>query len=425
MIKRKKCATWVVAICIALAGLAATVCAETKMDRSFYFGKGSLPKGFVRVTPQQEYSTGTGHGWMQNLPQVFAVDLPEGNYSVTVGYESPAAAAASTVKAEARRLMLQQQEKVEGKIRRFSVNLRRPEIVDDGAVRLNEREKYPESGEWDERLTLEFLPGTDGVIGVMIESAPGIKTLYVAGDSTVTNQRNEPWCGWGQMLPCFFGPEVAVANHAESGRALYSFRYEKRLGKILSTIQPGDYLFIQFGHNDQKNKKENAGPFTTYKADLEDFIARAREKKARPVLVTPMERRRWSGGRPGETLTDYAAAVKQVGREQQVTVIDLHAMSLKFYAALGREGSKQAFVHYPANSYPGQGKQLKDDTHHNPYGAYELARCMVEGIRAELPELAADLRPGIGVFDPEHPDDPAQFVIPASLAAGAEKPEGN
>ena len=96
-----------------------------------------------------------------------------------------------------------------------------------------------------------------------------------------------------------------------------------------------------------------------------------------------MERRRWNpDGKPEPTLADFAEAVKQVGKEDNVPVIDLNAMSLKFYEALGPEGSKKAFVHYPAGSFPGQTVALKDDTHHNVYGGYELAKCIVEGIKA-------------------------------------------
>lgn len=410
---------------LAGAALASVVCAETQTQQLFYFGSGALPDGYARVPAGKQYTEGTGYGWMTNQSNVFAVDLPEGNYTVSVAYESPKAAAATTVKAEARRLVLQKQEHAEGKVRQFTVNLRRPEIAGGGSVHLNDREKYPESGEWDTRLTLEFLPGCEGVEGVVIKAAPEAVTVYIAGDSTVATQRREPWCGWGQMLPRFFGPAVAVANHAESGRALFSFRSEKRLEKILSTIKTGDYLLIQFGHNDQKDKRDGAGPFTTYKKDLEDYIAKVRGKGAKPVLVTPMERRRWSGGKPGETLAEYAAAVKLVGHEQHVPVIDLHAMSVKLYGAMGEAGSTHAFVFYPAKSFPGQEKELKDNTHHNAYGAYELARCVVEGIKANVTELAKYLRPDAGSFDPSYPDAPASLNIPASHAVGTEKPEGD
>ncbi len=410
-----------------LAGaLVSTACAGTKPAGMFYFGEGTLPDGCTRVTPDKAFTDSRGYGCLEDQPNIFAVELPEGNYTVTVAFETPAAAAAATVKAESRRLMLMKQASADGNVRRFTVNVRRPEIEGDGQVKLNSRETKPTMvADWDNMLTLEFLPGAEGVETIRIEPAPDAITVYIAGDSTVTDQRNEPWSGWGQELPRFFAPGVAVANHAESGRALFSFLWEKRLDKIMSTIKPGDYLFIQFGHNDQKDKREGAGPFTTYTQELQEYIAQVRDKDAFPVLVTPMERRRWKGGKPQETLTDYAEAMRQVGKEQNVPVIDLHAMSLKFYAAMGQEGSTSAFVHYPANTFPDQDKELKDDTHHNAYGAYELARCVVEGIKAQVPDLAKHLRGDVGSFDPSHPDDPDSLDLPASLDVAAEKPEGN
>jgi hypothetical protein len=115
-----------------------------------------------------------------------------------------------------------------------------------------------------------------------------------------------------------------------------------------------------------------------------------------------------------------------VGEEENVPVIDLNEMSVKFYTALGNEGSVKAFVHYPANTFPGQDKPLADDTHFNSYGAYELARCVAEGIKSKVPELAKKLLPDTGTFDPAHPDAPDSVQIPASLSVGANvKPAGS
>lgn len=225
------------------------------------------------------------------------------------------------------------------------------------------------------------------------------------------------------MLPVFFNHEVAIANHAESGRALFSFRGERRLEKILTRIQSGDYLFIQFGHNDQKDKRKGAGPFTTYKEELVNYLEIVREKNARPVLVTPVERRRWKNGQSLETLTDYAAAVRQVGKEQNVPVLDLHAMSLEFYQALGPDDSKKALVHFPANTFPGQTEALEDDTHYSNYGAHQLARCIVRGIRDKIPDLAQKLREPNETYQPSSPDSFDKVTIPTSQGYG-ERPEG-
>lgn len=126
------------------------------------------------------------------------------------------------------------------------------------------------------------------------------------------------------------------------------------------------------------------------------------------------------------TLADYAEAVRQVGVAERVPVVDLNAMSLKLYGALGPTNCTKAFVFYPANTFPGQIKALNDRTHHNAYGAYELARCMVEGIKAKVPELAKHLTKDCGAFDPASPDSPEAIKIPASpLTSPPEKPAGS
>lgn len=406
--------------------LASAVCAATEPVHRYYFANGDLPQGHIRVEPSTGYSEAQGYGWLGQSRTHFAVQLPEGNYSVTLIYETPEIAASTTVKAEARRVMLTAEPSATGVVRTLTVNIRRPEIADGGRVALNARESEPTMiGHWDDLLSLEFLPGSAGLRSIEITPETDAVTLFIAGDSTVADQRFEPYAGWGQLLPSLFGPGLAVANHAESGRALFSFLREKRLKKILSIIKPGDYLLIQFGHNDQKDKRDGAGPLTTYTQELEQYVTSVRARQAIPVLVTPMERRRWNGGHPGETLTDYAKAVREVGKKLGVPVIDLHAMSLRFYAAMGEAASTRAFVFYPAGTFPGQDRALKDNTHHNAYGAYELARCVAEGIRKNIPALARHLRPQVGEFSPSEPDDPALVQIPTSVNVLSEKPEGS
>jgi lysophospholipase L1-like esterase len=198
------------------------------------------------------------------------------------------------------------------------------------------------------------------------------------------------------MLPRFFTPGVAVANHAESGETLKSFISELRLAKILSLIKTGDYLFIQFGHNDMKEQwpQTYVDSFTTYTAYLRVFIAEARLRGAVPVLVTSMHRREFDeNGRIRNTLGDYPEAMRRVAKEDDVALIDLHVMSALFYEALGPEKAPQAFA--------GNGS---DKTHHNSYGAYELAMCVVEGIRANVADLANRLHNDVPAFDPSRPD---------------------
>jgi lysophospholipase L1-like esterase len=385
--------------------------------------------GSTRVAAGLKYDDQRGYGFAQQAGEapVFALKVPEGNYTVTVLLGDAKKASSTTVRAESRRLMLHDAAAEAGKLleRSFTVNVKKPAIPGGGAAGIDSREAGPPAvPNWDDWLTLEFTGKQPAVAAVSIKPAGKTATVFLAGDSTVTDQASGPYFGWGQMLPRFFKPSVAFSNHAQSGLALHSFERQKRLAKALSMMNKGDYLFIQFGHNDQKDKTEGAGPFTSYKANLKKYIAAARKRGAIPVLVTPMERRRWNGTEQGATLQDYAEAVRQAGAEEGAPVIDLNQMSLKLYAALGPEGSTKAFVHYPENTFPGQTKALKDDTHHNAFGGYELARCMVEGIRKALPELAKELAPDAGNFDPNRPDKPEDILIPLGNAT-AEKPAGS
>ena len=316
----------------------------------------------------------------------------------------------------------------------FSVNVRTPQINLNGDTGGRVSLKPDEIGHprWDDVLSIDDLSFTtaDGkplrplYYTVDVKPDASMPVVYLAGDSTVCDQKDEPWATWGMMIPAFFDQGTAVANHAESGLALSSFTAQNRLAKILSTMKAGDFVMIQFGHNDQKETGPEAGADRGYSKRLAAFIDEVKSKGAHPVVVTPVERRRFRDGKPYGTLQDYAAAAKKVAAEKDVPVIDLNAMSLKFYEALGEEGSKHAFVHYPANTFPNQPQALKDDTHHNPYGGFELAKCVVQGIKDNVPELAKRLRPDIPGFDPAKPDDFASFRLPSGGVSSAKKPDG-
>jgi lysophospholipase L1-like esterase len=185
-----------------------------------------------------------------------------------------------------------------------------------------------------------------------------------------------------------------VANHAESGESLKSSLAARRLDKVLSQMKPGDYLFIQYAHNDEKERGEGVGAFTSFKADLERFVAETRKRGGIPVLITPVQRRTFdAAGKVVNSHGDYPDAVRQVAKEENVPLIDLHAMSKTFYEALGPEGSKRAFA-------PGDG------THHNEYGSYELAKCIVEAIKSSNLGITKYLVKDVPPFDPAHPDPP-------------------
>ena len=432
------------AIAIQLAALAVTpplgLAAEVTEGHSFVFGEGRAGTNAKPVPPTERYSDERGYGFegagevrsvngsaTSDQPFFFSVRVPEGNHRVTVTLAGGDQGSTATVKAEARRLMLERVAVPAGEqvTRTFTVNVRGPKLP--GGQEVNTKDSERTSATWDDKLTLEFNGDRPALAALAVEPAPDAVTVFVAGDSTVVDGRREPWSGWGQMLPRFFGPDVAVANYAESGRSLRSFRGDRRLDKILASMKPGDYLFIQFGHNDMKEKGEGVGAFTSFAADLKSYVAAARERGATPVLVTPMHRRRFDDqGKTQNSHGDYPEAVRRVAVEEKAPLIDLHATSAKLYDALGVERSTKAFVFYPANTFPDQAEELKDNSHHNPYGAYQLAKCVVEGIRSSGLPLASQLAPGLEPYDPSKPDPADQWVWPATPSAAAtEKPEGS
>jgi lysophospholipase L1-like esterase len=366
---------------------------------------------------------GPGNYILEPGQSSFSAVVPEGNYRVTVTLGDKGKASATTVKAEARRLMLEDVRTRSGTtvVRSFIVNVRTPALIAPPenapggvAVRLSPNDLR--SLEWDDRLSLEFVGPAPAVRSVDIARVD-VPTVYLAGDSTVTDQESEPAASWGQMLPRFFKPDIAVANHAKSGATMKSFITELRLDKMLSRMKPGDWLLIQFGHNDQKKQwpQTYVDAATTYRAYLRAYIAEARLRGATPILITSTERRNFdSSGHIVPSHGAYPDAVRAVAREEKVGLIDLNAMTIRFYEALGPQRSPLAF-----------NDSGKDKTHHNNYGAYEIARMVAAGIAAADQRLAQHLLPEALHYAPAMPAAPERFALPASVARSDVRPEGN
>ena len=253
-----------------------------------------------------------------------------------------------------------------------------------------------------------------------------VTTLYLCGNSTVVDQDYEPWASWGQMIPRWLDDRVAVANYAESGETVSTFIGAKRFQKILTLLRKGDYVFIEFGHNDQKQKFAGAGAYYNFATGLKQMADEVRQRGATPVFVTPTQRRSFDDeGHIRETHADYPDAMRWVAQREGVQVIELHDATRTFYEQMGVEESKRAFVHYPANTYPNQPKELADNTHFNPYGAYEIAKMVIEGMRRlELP-VVQHLRDDYVPYSPLRPDPVESFHWTDSPFYESLKPDGN
>jgi lysophospholipase L1-like esterase len=414
--------------------LASVTVSLAQSPLKFDLGAGKSGAGRTPIQATDVYSKDKGYGFepgaeivcspsggkagsgycASNKPFYFSAAVPEGNYKVTITFGNKTDSSMTTVKAELRRLMLEKVETPRGKFatESFIVNVRTPIIPGGTEVKLKDRERTTEWVAWDEKLTLEFNNSHPIVDSIDIERVD-VPTIFLLGDSTVCDQPLEPYASWGQMLTRFFDDGVAIANHAESGESLRSSLGAKRLDKVLSLIKPGDYLLIQYAHNDEKEKGEGIGAFTSFKTDLKYFVESARKKGANVVLITPVQRRTFdANGKITNSHGDYPEAVRQAAREENVPLIDLNAMSKELYEALGKDGSGILFK---------QG----DGTHHDNYGAYELAKCIVEGIKENKLAIAKYLVKDVPAFDPGHPDAIATFDVPASPNSTDVKPTGN
>jgi lysophospholipase L1-like esterase len=315
----------------------------------------------------------------------FDVNLPDGNYDVTLQLGNPAKPTDVSVKAEAHR----------GMATNIHTQPRQPATVNFTVNVHTNKLLIPI--DTDGRLTVEVVGNSPSLMKYDVKPNTTAATLYIAGDSTACDWDQPPWSSWGSMLPMMFKPgTVAVADRASSGRSSKSFISEKRLEDILSTLKQGDYLFIQFAHNDQKPAENlHTDAATTYKDTLKIYIDEAKKRGATPVLVTAMPRRNFVNGKLENNLGDYPEAARQLAADQHVALIDLNQMAGKFYESLGEEGSKAAFLHYPANTFTTRPDELKDNTHFNSYGGYELAKLIARGIKdAKLPladQLVDDL----------------------------------
>jgi lysophospholipase L1-like esterase len=390
----------------------------------------TAPSGYTKVAATDVYTPEKGYGFdLESKVKTvasgnggyttrdnskgffFSAKLPEGAYEVTVTLGDPSGDSTTTVKSETRRLMLESLHTSGGKLetKSFLVHVRRPEYP-GGSVAFKDREKLPilyvtwddsklipfTELDWDEKLTLAFTGEKPALVSLRIATAPPHTTVYLVGDSTMTDQMMEPFAAWGQMFPRFFKEPVLIANYAECGESAASFISERRWPKLMSEIHAGDFVLVQFGINDIGLAEQRIRDL------FGQYISDTKAKGATPVLVTSqnLERRQ---------IGNYAEVMRKIAAEQNVPLIDLNAMSVKLFAAMGAETTHKAFI---------------DGTHHSAYGAYELAKCVVQGaIDAKLP-FAEHVVDDWKTFDPSKPDDIASFKMPEDPQLDPARPGG-
>lgn len=227
------------------------------------------------------------------------------------------------------------------------------------------------------------------LFGFMLPEKKKIK-IFMAGDSTMSikETRYYPETGWGMPFVYFWDSTVTVVNKAKNGRSTSSFRNEGLWKSIMDEAGEGDFIFIQFGHNDEVSTKKTYTTESEFRANLVRYVQETREKKATPLLLTPVARRKFSNNGQIEGTHDvYSRIVREVAEEQQVLLIDLDKKSQALYQQMGVENSKLLFVQLKPGEHPNYPEGKEDNTHFSELGARLIAQLVL----AELKLLNTDL----------------------------------
>lgn len=220
---------------------------------------------------------------------------------------------------------------------------------------------------------------------IMAQQKP---TLFLIGDSTMATKENpdkNPEHGWGQVLPQFLTNGIEIQNHAVNGRSSKSFRTEGRWDQVEKQLKKGDFVIIQFGHNDQKIKDSTkfTNPYTQYRANLERYVNEARAKGATPVLMTSIVRRNFNeNGVLIDTHKEYPLVVRMVANDLKVPFVDMQLLTEQMEIAYGPENSKKLHLYYKEGEDPYYPKGKEDDTHLSKLGAETVAKLATKSLKA-------------------------------------------
>ena len=224
--------------------------------------------------------------------------------------------------------------------------------------------------------------------------------VFIAGDSTAANKEVKafPETGWGMPFATLFDSTVTVDNRAKNGRSTRTFISEGLWQKLIDDVNEGDYVFIQFGHNDEVETKASYTTPDDYKTYLGRFISETRNKKANPVLLTPVSRRQFdSAGHVKETHAEYSPLVREVAKQYSVPMIDMDEKSRELLQKFGPENSKLLFMQLEPGEHPNYPDGRNDNTHFNELGARKIAQLVLQGIKDLKLELAERIRPPLPI----------------------------
>ncbi|AZK49128.1 G-D-S-L family lipolytic protein [Paenibacillus lentus] len=392
----------------------------------FDFGPGSSADGYTQVTADTPYSPALGYGFADPamvseqdrgtahplktdfvVPKntSFIVDLPNGDYTVSLisgdeGGPTDIAISVETIQ------KVQQTAKLPGQYLEMDFQI----ALIDGQLNLDFTGTVPNMNALVIRKQLEREPGEKPVV-------------YLASDSTVQTYDSywQPQAGWGQMIDRYFTDDVRIDNRAIGGRSSRSFVFEGRLDEILQAIRPGDYLLVQFGHNDATiSRPERYTSPEDFKIYLKSYVLGARQRGATPILVTPVGRRDFNEttGKFNVSFPEYVASMKEVANELDVRLVDLSALSVAYYDSIGPEATRSVFLHVDPGVYQAFPNGAVDNTHFQEYGAIQIAKLVAGGIeQLGLSPLSNNVKE---TEQPEHVPSKPQGLTAGSISnAGA------
>ncbi|MDS0526300.1 rhamnogalacturonan acetylesterase [Clostridium sp. SHJSY1] len=313
-------------------------------------------------------------------PIKFHLDVPPGNYDVTVELGDKYTSASTSVEGEARRAMIGETYTRSGHIlkRKFTINVREPEAQPTG-----------EGGNGIPGLDITFLGQSPKVNGIKVAAAKKSQMVYLVGDSTVCDRLAAPYAGWGEMIPQYFKSHTCIANYADCGESSSTFLNTATLFPYIKQIlKPNDYVLIQFGHNDKTSTADE------YSNNLNTYVSECRKVGAIPVLVTPPVRRNFNSD--NKTLSDTSLHVnsfgvnlpgimKEVAIKNNVPLIDLTSKSKELVESLGIDGCKKLYLTMEDDG-------IEDHTHFSEYGANEMAKLVVQEIKELKIPITSKLR---------------------------------
>src|SRR4030095_5285398 len=216
-------------------------------------------------------------------------------------------------------------------------------------------------------------------------------TIWMCGDSTMSIKEKKayPETGWGMPCVYFWDSTVTVENLAKNGRSTSSFRNEGLWKNVLDNAREGDYVFIQFGHNDEVSTKKTYTTEAEFKNNLKQYVSEARSKKATPILLTPMARRKFDAAGNIEGTHDvYSQIVRDVAKEEKVILFDLDKITQQLYQRFGVNNSKWLFLQLKQGEHPNYPDGKEDNTHFNELGARLIAQLVLDEIEKQIPELS-------------------------------------